>query len=524
MKAFRTLMIASAVAFAAYGAQAQTLRIAMTTSDVPTTGGIPDNGSEGGRFAGYPIYDALVNWDFTRTDAPADLTPGLATEWSVDPADPKRWIFTLRAGVRFHDGSLLTADDIIWNFDRHLNKDAKHYDKASASYATYTSQVAAYEKLGDDKIVLTTKVPYSMLPYLISRVFIVSPRQYEAVGSDWLAFQAKPSGTGPFKVVSVTRQTSIELERNADYWDATRIPKVEKLVLMPIPDANTRVAALRSGQVDWIEFPMPDSIPSLQAAGFQIVTKPYLHVWSWRFNLVEDGPLKDVRVRQALNYAIDREGMVGLLNGTAVPAVGIYAKENKFFGEPANAYGYDPEKAKALLAEAGYGPDKPFDVSVLLPTAGSGNMVPLPMAEFIQQSLAEFGVNVRYEVADWGTVLQGMRTAPGTAGVPHRDAINHGQPFGDPTNFYSNVTSMGGTSNWGQYRNEEADRLMAEAFSTFDKDKQDALIARAHAIVVDEAPRLFIVHDLNPRAMAPNVKGFVQAQSWYQDFTQVTVE
>ncbi len=83
----------------------QTLRIGMTTSDLPTTGGIPDNGSEGGRFAGYTIYDALVNWDFTHTDSFADLTPGLATEWTIDPDNHLRWIFTLRQGVRYHDGT-----------------------------------------------------------------------------------------------------------------------------------------------------------------------------------------------------------------------------------------------------------------------------------------------------------------------------------------------------------------------------------------------------------------------------------
>ncbi|MGV6874688.1 ABC transporter substrate-binding protein [Pseudochelatococcus sp. B33] len=524
MLKLKTLLLAGAVTLLAVGAHAQTLRIAMTTSDVPTTGGIPDNGSEGGRFAGYTIYDALVNWDFTRTDAPADLTPGLATEWHIDPDDNKRWIFTIRDGVTFHDGSPLTADDIVWNLDRHLKKDAPHYDPAAASYSSYTAQIASYEKVGDNQVAIVTSVPFSMLPYQVSRIFIVSPRQYEKVGSDWIAFQAQPAGTGPFKLVSVTRQQSIELNRNEDYWDKTRIPKVERLSLLPIPDANTRVAALRSGQVDWIEFPMPDSIPSLEAAGFQIVTKPYLHIWSWRFNLKEEGPLQDVRVRRALNYAIDREGMAALLSGTAVPAVGIYQKDNKYFGHPTQNYIYDPEQAKALLAEAGYGPDKPISFRVLLPTAGSGNMVPLPMAEFVQQSLAEVGVKVEYEVADWGTVLQGMRTPPGTDGVPHRDAINHGQPFGDPTNFYTNVTSMGKISNWGEYKNDRVDQLMQEAFESFDPVVQDEKISEAHALVVDDAPRLFVVHDLNPRALAPNVKGFVQAQSWYQDFTQVTVE
>src|SRR4051794_23867505 len=131
-------------------APANTLRIGMTTSDVPATGGIPDNGSEGGRFAGYTIYDALVNWDFTRTDGFADLTPGLATEWAIDPGNNLRWIFTLREGVRFHDGSPLTAEDIVWNFDRHLNEQAPHFDRAqAASYRAYTSAVKGYEVLNE---------------------------------------------------------------------------------------------------------------------------------------------------------------------------------------------------------------------------------------------------------------------------------------------------------------------------------------------------------------------------------------
>lgn len=142
-------MLAGAMTLAAFATHAQTLRIAMTTSDVPTTGGIPDNGSEGGRFAGYTIYDALVNWDFTRTDAPADLTPGLATEWKIDPANERRWIFTLRKGVKFHDGSEMTADDIIWNFDRHLNQSAPHYDTAATSYSTYTAEIESYEKINE---------------------------------------------------------------------------------------------------------------------------------------------------------------------------------------------------------------------------------------------------------------------------------------------------------------------------------------------------------------------------------------
>ncbi len=526
----RDLLAASAGLAIAGPAHAQSpgnvLRIGMTTSDVPTTGGIPDNGSEGGRFAGYTIYDALVNWDFTDTDHFADLTPGLATEWGIDPADHRRWVFTLRQGVRFHDGSPLTVEAVLWNFDRHLNEKAAHFDHTQAlTYRTYTSQVQRYEKIDDNHLALWTAEPFSMLPYLLSRVFIVSPTQYAKVGN-WLAFQDAPSGTGPFKLVARTPRVSFELARNDQYWDRARIPNVERMILRPVPDPSTRVAALRSGQLDWIEYPPPDSLASLTAAGFQIVKKPYPHVWAWHVNDAANSPLRDRRIRLALNFGIDRDAMVEFLAGTAIPARGPWPDSYKYFGTPQEHFTYDPAKARSLLAEAGYGPGKPLNLTVMLPTAGSGNMVPLPMAEFVQQSLAELGVKVDYEVADWNNVLGALRVAADSPTAPRRDAINHGLPISDPTqlflNFHGSAIPPNG-SNWSTYHNPEVDALMNEAFRTFDAGPRDALITKAHARIIDDAPWLFVVHDLNPRAFSPRVKGFKQAQSWYQDFTQLTV-
>jgi peptide/nickel transport system substrate-binding protein len=113
------------------------------------------------------------------------------------------------------------------------------------------------------------------------------------------------------------------LTRFDGYWDQSRKAKVDAIRLLPIPEANSRLAALRSGQVDWIEVPPPDGIPSLKAAGFDIVTNSYPHVWPWEYNIAApNSPFKDVRVRAALNYCVDRAGLVTLLNGTAEPAVG----------------------------------------------------------------------------------------------------------------------------------------------------------------------------------------------------------
>lgn len=509
-------------------AQSQTLRIAMTASDVPTVGGIPDNGSEGYRFAGYPIYDALVNWDFSKPQELADLTPGLATSWEANKDDPRRWVFTLRKGVKFHDGTDFTADAVIWNFDRIFNDKAPHYDSAQAAIVKVSlPMLDKYEKLDDDRIVITTKKPFSPFPYLITRVLFVSPAQFAKAGSNWAAFGREPAGTGPFKVIKVTQRISIELARNEMYWDKNRVPKLEKLILIPMPEATTRLAALRSGQVDWIEVPPPDAIPSLKSAGFQISLKAYPHVWPWVLSSAGDSPFKDKRVRLAINYAIDRDGLVQLLNGTAKPAIGFYSPEHPSFGKPDVRFSYDPAKAKALLKEAGFGPGKPVKAKIMISTSGSGQMMPIPMNEFLQQNLKDAGFDIEFDVVDWGTMLVAFRNPP-TSPMSHGDhGVNVSLPFGDPTlvfRFFHSGAMPPNGSNWGNYSNPTADKLLDQAFTTFDPAERDKLIGEAHTELVNDAAWLYIVHDLNPRAMSSKVKGFVPVQSWFQELTQVTVD
>jgi ABC-type transport system substrate-binding protein len=508
-------------------AVAQTLRIAMTASDTPTVGGIPDNGGEGQRFTGFPVYDGLVNWDFGNTDRPADLTAGLATEWHADPQEPRKWIFKLRKGVKFHDGTDFTADAAIWTFDRIFNAQASNYDTAQSSIVRgLLPMLEKYEKLDDDTIAIWTKKPFSPFPYLLTRVLFVSPTQFAKVGGKWVDFNKQPAGTGAFKVTKVTQRVSIELARNENYWDKARVPKVEKIVLLPMPEATTRLAALRSGQVDWIEAPPPDAIPSLKSAGFQISLKPYPHIWPWALSVADNSPFKDKRVRQAVNYAIDREGLVTLLNGTAKPAAGFYDPSYAAYGKPTVKYTYDPAKAKALLAEAGYGPDKPLKFKVMISTAGSGQMLPIPMNEFLQQNLKQVGVDVEFNVVDWATMLVANRNAANSTRSQDSQAMNISQGLTEPTNvyrlFHSASIAPNGL-NWGMVNDPVVDKALDEAFNTFDPAKRDEMIGVAHAQIVDEAYWLFVVNDLNPRAMTSKVSGFKPAQSWYQDLTQVTV-
>ncbi|MFO1026724.1 MAG: ABC transporter substrate-binding protein [Acetobacteraceae bacterium] len=421
----------------AAAAPAQVLRIGMTAADLPTTHGIPNNGGEGFRFLGFPAYDSVINWDYTRTEKLADIAPGLFTSWQIDKANPLRWICEVRQGVKFHDGSDCNADAIIFTFDRIYNDKAPQYDPPAAPIVKATvSMIDKYEKVDEKTIVITTKYPFSFLPYLLTRILVVSPAQWAAVGKSWAEYAKKPSGTGPFKITKVVPGQYAEMTRNEDYWDKTRIPKLEKMIVYPMPEATTRVAALRSGQVDWIEVPPPDSHPSLKQAGFNISLWPYPHTYPYLLNCEEGSAFKDVRVRQAINYAVDREGLCALLNGSAKPAAGLYPPGDPLFGNPKENYKYDPAKAKALLAAAGYGPNNPVKAKIMISTSGSGQMMPIPMNEFMQQNFKAVGMDIDFDVVEWGTMLVAVRSDPKSQQSHGVQGINISLSFTDPSSMF----------------------------------------------------------------------------------------
>ncbi len=177
------------------------------------------------------------------------------------------------------------------------------------------------------------------------------------------------------------------------------------MILIPLPEPNSRVAALRSGQVDWIEAPAPDAVASLKGAGMQIVTNAYPHNWTLHLSRVEGSPWNDVRVRQAANLAVDREGLKELLGGLMIPAEGFMPPGHQWFGNPKFKLKRDLAQARKLLAEAGYGPGKPFQTKILISPSGSGQMLPLPMNEFIQQNLAEAGMKIDVVGVEWNTLI-----------------------------------------------------------------------------------------------------------------------
>jgi peptide/nickel transport system substrate-binding protein len=504
-----------------------TLRIGMTAADIAYTAGQPDQGFEGFRFVGYQLYDALVRWDLSQGERLPDIAPALAESWEMDKNDVHRWIFKLRRGVKFHDGSDFNGDAVIWNWDKIRNKEASQYDtKQAGEVAPRLTAIKSYKKIDEYTVEFLTTQPSSFVLFQLVYVLYSSPAQWDKVGKDWRAFAANPSGTGPFKMTRFVPRERAEYEPNTAYWDKNRIPKVEKLVLLPMPEPTTRLAALRTGQVDWIEVPPPDAIPLLKQAGFQIALRSYPHVWPHSLNL-KQAPWDNKLVRQAANYAIDREGLCkSLLNSTCNPATGVVYPGHLWFGKPAFTYTYDVKKAKELMKQAGF-EGKRVKTSFLISTSGSGQMLPLPMNEFIQENLREIGIDVELLPIEWNTLTSQVRKGfveehekTGAMNVSY----NFVEPFSAFVRFFHSASVPPKSLNIMNYINPEADKLIEAAQAAFDPKERDELLGKLHAMVVEDAPWLFVVHDLNPRALSPKVKGFVQPQSWFVDLTLPWVE
>jgi ABC-type transport system substrate-binding protein len=506
-----------------------TLRVAMTLSDLPTPSGGPNQGTEGLRFMGYTMYDSLINWDLSRADKPSGLVPGLALSWTVDPTRHTSWIFTLRPGVTFHDGSVFDADAVIFNLDKLLNHAAPNYDPAQAAQLAYRMPgVRSWRKIDAEHVEITTDQPDATLPYQMTDLLMSSPARWREAGS-WEAFARNPSGTGPWMLEQYVPRDHVTLKRNPQYWNSARLPRCAHLELLPIPDPGTRTAALLSGQVDWIESPSPDTVPQLKSSGFQILTGVMPHIWPYTLNMLPGSPFTDIRVRRALNLAVNRDGFVELLGGLARPATGVVAEDSPWYGKPSFHISYDPVEARRLLAEAGYGPQHPLHVKFMISTAGSGQMYPLTMNEYMQQNLADVGVKLDLEVMEW-QALRTRRDSAGGAANPINagiDAINSSYNSMDPNAaFFSHIDSAAippAGLNWGNLKDPEIDRLDRAAREAFDPATQDALLAKLDQYFVDQAYWIFVVHDVNARAVSPHVHGVVEAQSWFVDFSPVTV-
>jgi peptide/nickel transport system substrate-binding protein len=521
------------------------VRIGMTAADIPRTLGQPDQGFEGNRFTGNTMYEGLTLWDLSSADKASVVIPGLATEWAPDAADKTKWLFKLRPGVKFHDGSEFDADAVVWNVEKVLKQDAAHFDPSQVGVtASRMPSLRGARAIDKMTVELTTAAPDALLPINLANLFMASPAQWkkleaavpagttdakERAKQAWVAFAANASGTGAWKMDKFVPRERLELVKNAGYWDAKRVPKVDRLVLLPMPEANARTAALLSGQVDWVENPAPDALPQIKQRGFVLYANEQPHVWPWQFSRIEGSPWNDIRVRKAANLCIDREAMKeGLLGGLMVPATGTFEPGHPWRGNPSFQIKYDPDTARKLMAEAGFSKDKLLTVKTQTSASGSGQMLPVPMNEFIQQSLAECFFKVELDVIEWNTLFTNWRKGAKDESARGAHATNVTYAAMDP--FFAMIRFLDSkmvpptSNNWGFINDPEYDRLVAAVKTAFDPAERDKALAALHERSVNEAAFLYVAHDVGPRALSPKIKGFVQPKSWFVDFSTMTIE
>lgn len=497
-----------------------TLRIAMSAGNIPIPDQWQTEGGEGVRFVGVNIYDALLNWDAAQGDSPPAPIPGLAESWEV-AEDNLTWTFNLRHGVKFHDGTDFNADAVIFALNRVMDPDFEHYQQSQAgSGAGTVAQIASYEKIDDFTVQIVTKKPWAFFIYDAALLRIPSPTAIETYGTD--EYAKHPVGTGPFKVDVYTEGQVMELVPNTEYWG--NVPKLDRLILYPMPEPATRLAALQSGQVDWAEVPPPDSIAQLEAAGFNVLLKGYPHIITYMPNLYRE-PMNNYKVREAIAYGIDREGMMAIINNVGIPADQYFYEGHPWRDETFEGLGYDVERAKAALAEAGY-PDG-LEITVAHPTGGSGNMFPGPMNEKFQQDMAAIGITVTLAPLEWNTILTMYRAGFGNAEWADYDMLyfspNTQAPMFAFAPYLTERIPPAGCCNPMGYSSPEADAIMLEAAATFDFDAQNELLKQFQGTFIRDLASIPVTHDLNLRVLSPNVRGWVQPQSWWGDFTGVWV-
>jgi peptide/nickel transport system substrate-binding protein len=499
-----------------------TLTIAMSAANIPFPSTPPDQGYEGVRFVGLNVYDGLTRLNLDQADKLPSPQPGLAESWALS-TDKLTWTFKLRKGVKFTDGTDFNADAVIFQFRRMLDPKFEYYAKTDGPRAAANYRfVKSYKKIDASTVSITTTAPYAWLAYDALTFYMPSPTAVKKFGDE--KYTANAVGTGPFKITKYVDGETMELSRNDSYW--RKVPKLDKIVLFPQPEAASRLSALQSGEVNWAEVPSPDALDQLKTDGYQIFLGKYPHGIMPRFNMFRKPFKGNLKLRQALNYALDREGTADLIN-----KVGYPAKQWVYEGHPdydtTNAgYSYDIEKAKTLLAEAGYKPGE-LNLKMAYTTGGSGNMFPDVMMQKMQADFTAIGVGMSLQPMEWNTLI-----TLGTVGL--QNAANADidilwaspsagmLPTGYNSTFFS--TRPGDIPNAVGLDNPAIDKYLTFASQQFDEAASHAALRKMMHAAVTDCDFLFWMHDLNLRVMAPEVKGYVHAQSWWVDFTIISVE
>ncbi|MFA5568470.1 MAG: ABC transporter substrate-binding protein [Trueperaceae bacterium] len=408
------------------------------------------------------------------------LVTELAESWSAND-DATAYTFKLHEGVKFHDGTPFDANAVKAYYEWVLDPNSR-----GARGRSQLKDISNIEVLGDYDVRIDLSRPNGAFIYLlaISNARIASPASLEKYGDD---ISRHPVGTGPFKFVSWSEGQSVVVERNADYWGEPA--KVDGLEFVVVNNAATRVAMLQSGEVLFVEALPPQLVPVIEAApGLDVVSTKTNFLRILELNTTK-APFTDVRVRQALNYAIDKQQLVNVaVAGLAtVMTAPIPATTFGYAEQP--PYTYDPEKARSLLAEAGY--PNGFDMKVLTFTGDEYRTV----GQVLQQMFAAVGVKMTLDQQERGAlvdqIFKPMGENPTQAALVGASASTGDADLAITTSFLEQSFPPA-ANNWSFYENDQVEKLVADARATGDQATRKQLYAEALGIIWQDAPWVFL--------------------------------
>ncbi|MBC7474662.1 MAG: ABC transporter substrate-binding protein, partial [Candidatus Sericytochromatia bacterium] len=448
------------------------------------------------------IFETLVRYK----DETVDIEPALAESWTTSQ-DGLTWTFKLRKGVKFHDGTDFNAESVKFNYDRQMDKNNKFRFNGKFEYWNlFFPSITKIDAKDPETVVFTLKEkdPIFLANLAMFTMGIASPDSIKKFGKDIFK---NPVGTGAFKFVEWSQNEKILLKANTEYWSDK--PKIRNLIFKPIPDNSVRLLELEKGSIQGMDGINPDNLAKVEEnKDLKVLTQPGMNVSYMSMN-TEKKPMDNLKVRLAINYAINKDalvkafyynGKVGIAAKNPLPPV-VWGYNDKI--EP---FKYDREKAKQLLKESGADLSKPIELWAPPPRPYMPQ--PQKVAEAIQADLKDVGLNSKIITYELGTYLN--KIAKG-----EQDACLMGWigDNGDPDNFLyvffsSRNTIKGNASNYSFYKNAEMDKLLDGAKKEMDKKKRTDMYMKVQEIFHRDVPWVPLFHSTQIAIFRKNVMGY----------------
>jgi peptide/nickel transport system substrate-binding protein len=519
-------VVLSACASSGSGGSGKTLVIGRGGDSVALDGAIVTDGESAKVI--HQITETLLKYKEGTTE----VVPGLAEMPEVSP-DGLKYTFKLNKGIKFHDGSDFNAEAVVFNFNRWSNPKGEFNfldAKAEESFAYFDSMfgnegnrvIKEVKAVDESTVEFTLNKPQAPFLQNIAMTFfgISSPT---AIKEKKEKYKESPVGTGPYKFVEWKRNEAITLERNNDYWGKDKA-KMEKLIIKSIPDNSARLNELKAGSIDLMEDVNPSDLANVEGdSNLQKILRPSFNVGYVGFNTQKE-PFNNPKVRQALNHVVDKKAIIkAFYSDLAIPAINPMPPSILGYNDKVQDYPYDLEKAKALMAEAGYpnGYDKEL-VFYAMPVSRPYMPEAKKVAELLQSEFKKIGIKTRIESPEWAVYLQD--TEKGEKDDLYM--LGWTGDNGDPDNFLYTLLDKEtiGSNNYSFYVNEDLHTILARAQSEPDQAKRAEDYKKAQEIIKADAPWIPLVHSTPLLAAKKGLKGFVPSPTGSETYANITIE